>query len=121
MYWLGLDPIRVKQVEIGARPHYFKKDHQDESDFEDQMGKCFSLLSKVMLHRAKACFLVGRSIIHGRVIDNAKILERSAQRNGFTVEELIERRIPTTRKAFNPSNSKINREQLMVFSLEKKK
>ena len=120
MYWLGLDPIRVREVEIGARPHYFKKDHQDESDFEDQMGKCFKLLSKVMLPRAKACFLVGRSIIHGRVIDNAKILERAAQRNGFAVEELIERRIPTTRKAFNPSNSKINQEQLMVFSLEGK-
>jgi site-specific DNA-methyltransferase (cytosine-N4-specific) len=121
MYWLGLDPIKVRTDEIGARPHYFKKNHQDESDFEAQMGRCFDLLSKVMLLRAKACFLVGRSIIHGRVIDNRKILERAAELHGFLVEETIERRIPTTRKAFNPSNSRINQEQLIVFSLDERK
>ena len=24
MYWLGMDPIAVRQQEIGARPHYFR-------------------------------------------------------------------------------------------------
>ena len=120
MYWLGINPIEVRQFEIGARPHYFKKNHQDESDFERQMSTCFKLLSKKMLLGAKACFLVGRSIIHGRIIDNASLLQRAAQQHGFVVQEIIERRIPTTRKAFNPAHSKINQEHLIVFDLQQK-
>ena len=120
MYWLGMDPVAVREKEIGARPHYFKKNHQDEKDFEQQMSKCFSLLAHVMRKGAKACFLVGRSIIHGRVIDNAALLQRAAKPHGFVAEGIIERRIPSTRKTFNPSYGKIKREHLIVFALETK-
>ncbi len=116
MYWLGMDPLWVKEREIGARPHYFKKNHQDEHDFERQMSKCFEVLSHIMLPDSKACFLVGRSIIHGRVIDNTAILRRAANEHGFTLMDIIERKIPATRKAFNPANSKISSEHVMVFS-----
>lgn len=117
MYWLSMDPIAVREQEIGARPHYFKKNHQTESDFESQMETCFRLLSQVMVPGARACFLVGRSIIHGRTIDNAAILQRSASLNGFSTEQIIERKIRLTRKTFNPAHSKINQEHLLVFKL----
>lgn len=116
MYWLGMNPIAVKEREIGARPHYFKTKHQDEKDFERQMGRCFWLLSRVMLSNAKACFLVGRSIIHGREIDNVALLQRAAEPHGFRFESAVERQIPATRKTFNPSHGKINKEHVIVFS-----
>lgn len=118
MFWLGMDPIAVREREIGARPHYFKTNHQDETDFERQMGNCFRLLSRVMLPHAKACFLVGRSIIHAREIDNVALLARSAKPHGFEVEEVVARNIPSTRKAFNPSHAKITKEHIVVFSLK---
>jgi len=118
MYWLGMDPIAVREQEIGARPHFFRKHAQSEKDFERQMSACFQLLSQVMLPAAKACFLVGRSIIHGRVIDNTMLLARAAQAHGFKVEGTVERRIPAHRKTFNPAHGKINREHLVVFSRE---
>ena len=117
MYWLGMDPIAVKRSEIGARAHYFKKYHQDERDFEEQMKVCFKLLSKVMIPKCFACFLVGHSVIHGRTINNVDLLVRAAQPYGFTVNGIIERRIPKTRKAFNPSHGKLSREHLVVFAL----
>ncbi len=118
MYWLGMDPIEVKDKEIGARPHFFKKNHQDEGDFELQMATCFALLSKVMMRGAKACFLVGRSIIHGRRVDNLAILKRAAECYGFVLEASVERQIPTTRRTFNPSHGNINKEHVAIFSLE---
>lgn len=118
MYWLGMDPIAVRQQEIGARPHYFKVNHQDEHDFERQMGDCFRLLSQVMKPGAKACFLIGRSIIHGRVIDNVALLQRASQPHGFIPHGLVERTIPSTRKTFNPAHSKITREHVVVFDLQ---
>lgn len=120
MYWLGMDPLAVKSREIGARPHYFKRNHQTEKDFERQMTRCFWLLARVMRTDAKACFLVGRSIIHGRYIDNCAILKRAATQNGFVLEGITERNILITRKAFNPSHGKITKENVAVFRLKKK-
>jgi site-specific DNA-methyltransferase (cytosine-N4-specific) len=119
MFWLGMNPIAVREKEIGARPHYFKTKPQDERDFERQMGVCFNLLSRVMLPDAKACFLVGRSIIHGREIDNVALLRRSAEPHGFEFKGSVERNIPATRKTFNPSHGKITKEHVIVFSLSR--
>ena len=120
MYWLGMDPIDVRQHEIGARPHYFKVNSQDEHDFERQMSMTFRLLSEIMNLNAKACFLIGRSVLHGRVIDNVSLLQRAARTHGFVTEGIVERRIPATRKTFNPEYGKINREHIIVFRLKTK-
>lgn len=118
MYWLGMDPIAVREAEIGARPHYFKKNHQTEHDFERQMGRCFWLLSKTVRKGCYACFVVGRSVIHGRHIDNEALLERAAFRHGFRKAGSIQRTIARNRKAFNLSHATIDHERIVVFALE---
>jgi DNA modification methylase len=120
MYWLGMDPIAVRNSEIGARPHYFKKNHQTEHDFERQMGQCFWLLSRVMRPGAHACFVVGRSIIHGREIDNELLLERAAVPHGFRKIASVQRNIAVNKKSFNLSHGTINREGIVVFALGQK-
>lgn len=120
MYWLGLDPIAVREKEIGARPHYFKKNHQTEVDFERQMARCFWLLSHVMGEGCIACFVVGRSVIHGRSIDNEAILAKAASAHGFSKIGSVSRRIATARKSFNPAHGTINHEQVVAFKLEQK-
>ena len=115
MYWLGMDPLQVRKMEIGARPHYFRKQPATEADFEHQMTQVFYLLSKIMMPQALACFLVGRSIIHGKTIDNSSLLKRAAETNGFLQVAKVERRISQTRKAFNPVVSTINQESIILF------
>jgi site-specific DNA-methyltransferase (cytosine-N4-specific) len=115
MYWLAMDPLSVRAAEIGARPHYFKKNHQTEADFQRQMETVFRLLSAVTSSRALTCFIVGRSIIHGRRIDNADLLERAAATVGFRRLLTVERAIVATRKTFNPAISHITSEALLIF------
>ena len=115
MYWLGMDPIAVREAEIGARPHYFKKNHQTEDDFERQMEKCFLLLSKTMKSSAYACFIVGRSIIHGRTIDNEALLERAGGVHGFLKVGSVQRQIAASRKSFNLTHGRINKEAVIIF------
>src|SRR5207247_2783717 len=69
MYWLGFDPISVREVEIGARPHFFKKNHHTADDFERQMAGVFRLLDRTLRPSGIACFVVADSLIHGRIVD----------------------------------------------------
>jgi site-specific DNA-methyltransferase (cytosine-N4-specific) len=116
MYWLGMDPVAVRQCEIGARPHYFKARHQTEHDFERQMGRCFWLLARVLRQGCHACFVVGRSVIHGREIDNEALLERAAAQHGFRKAASVGRTIAAHRKSFNLAHGTINRERIVVFT-----
>jgi site-specific DNA-methyltransferase (cytosine-N4-specific) len=115
MYWLGYDPIAVREREIGARPHYFRKNHQTAADFERQMGKLFGLLGSVTTKTAPLCFVISDSIIHGQRVDNRALMSRAAETAGYSLSEASVRRIPYTRKAFNPAVSPRNSEHVLVF------
>jgi site-specific DNA-methyltransferase (cytosine-N4-specific) len=65
-----------------------------------------------------ACFIVGRSIIHGREIDNESLLERAASPEGFLKVASVGRNIAVTRKSFNLVHGTINRERIVVFVFE---
>lgn len=115
MYWLGMDPIAVRNREIGARPHYFKKNHQTETDFANQMSVLFSLLADLLLPGRYACFVVGRSVIHGRTIDNVALLAAAAASEGFNYVGSANRTIARNRKSFNLSHAGIEQETIVVF------
>lgn len=115
MYWLGMDPQHVRDREIGARLHYFKRNPQTPEDFERQMGTVFSLVASVMIRRGHACFQIGDSVIKGTLVDNAAIIDRAADKCGFTSVLRLEREIPPTRKAFNARFARIRREKILVY------
>lgn len=115
MWWLGFDPLAVKEQEIGARAHFFKRNHHTEAHFWHQMHNTFKLIDKVLVERGYACFVIGRSKIHGRIIDNADIIKSVAAEIGFSVIARIERPISSTRKSFNLSHANIKTETVLVL------
>ena len=115
MWWLGYDPLYVKVHEIGARPHYFKKNHQTPEDFRNQMAKVFSLLNDICIKNSYACFVMGDSKIHGEIIDNTKFLCDAATENNFDIVVIMNRDISLSRKAFNLANSRLKNENVVIF------
>ncbi len=115
MWWLGFDPLAVKEQEIGARAHFFKRNHHTEEHFWDQMRGTFQLISKVLVKDGYACFVIGRSKIHGKIIDNADIVQAVAAEIGFSTSARIERTISSTRKSFNLSHANIKTETVLVL------
>lgn len=115
MWWLGNNPLYVKDHEIGARPHYFKKNHQTPEDFRDQMAKVFSLLKEICIDKSYACFVLGASKIHGKIIDNTGLLCDAAAASKFEAVAILNRDIDLSRKAFNLTNSRLKTENLVVF------
>lgn len=115
MWWLGFDPIAVKDKEIGARAHFFKKNHHTADLFVDQMRKAFSLIDRVLVRNGYVCFVVGRSQIHGKLVDNSAIIERVAREGLFVPITRFERVISPNRKSFNLSHANIKTESILVF------
>jgi hypothetical protein len=115
MWWLGFDPLAVKKKEIGARAHFFKTNHHTADHFIAQMDLTFSLLRRAVIPGGHVCFVAGRSKIHGKVIDNAKIIEVAAARCGFARIFRTERAILANRKSFNLSHANIKTETVLVL------
>lgn len=115
MWWLGFDPIAVKEKEIGARAHFFKKNHHTADLFIDQMRGTFSLIDSVLVKDGFVCFVVGRSKIHGKIINNGDIIEQVAMEVGLTPVSRFERAINANRKSFNLSHANIKTETILVF------
>lgn len=115
MWWLGFDPLSVKDQEIGARAHFFKSDSHTEQHFWAQMRETFGLIDKALVKRGFACFVIGRSKIHGKLIDNASIIETVADEVGFVTAARIERTIAAARKSFNLSHANIKTETVLVL------
>ena len=115
MWWLGYDPLAVKAQEIGARAHFFKRECHTEENFWDQMRRAMLLIDTVLVNSGFACFVIGRSKIHGRLINNARIIQTVAEEQGLRLVAQIERVISANRKSFNLSHANIKTETVIVF------
>lgn len=115
MWWLGFNPVEVRTYEIGARPHYQKKNGQTEKDFYRQMDQVFNLLVECLRKNGHICFVVGRSIIAGRIIDNGELIRTIGETHGLDLVADITREIAATKKSFNLKYGKIREENILVF------
>lgn len=115
MYWLGYDPQAVKQREIGARPHFFKKNPHTPQTFFLQMSDVLGAATKNLVSSGWVCIVVGRSMIQGVHVDNSKIVQNVAQELGLKHIKTIDRVIAASSKSFNLAHARIKSEEILVF------
>ncbi|MBK8460757.1 MAG: hypothetical protein IPL43_11740 [Micropruina sp.] len=105
MYWLRQDPIAVRTDELGARPHYSKKNGLHEDDFAVRWARS-SQMSRVLRPGSPVAIVVGDSMIGGRVVDNRSLLFDAAAGAGFTPRAATTRTIVRRRSSFNGSHGR---------------
>lgn len=115
MLWLGYDPQIVKQLEIGARYKYYGTYGESENDFYHQMESLFRNLFNLIISGGFIGFIIGRSIIHGKYIENYKMIIRAAEKNNFSLIDIIERDINSSKKSFNLAHAKITNEKILIL------
>lgn len=115
MEFLGFDPKEVKKEEIGTRTRYFRKTPESIEVFHQQMEKILQMSLDVLVDGGYIAVVVGRSIIRGVEYDNGYDIELIGKRIGLKFITTVEREILIGKKSFNPKNSKINTEKIVVF------
>ena len=120
MYWLGFDPIGVREKEIGARPHYSGPNGMDIEHFVGDIAECFRGISTHLIDEAHIALLVSsKCTIRKAVFDLPPLLKEALEAEGYTFLGCSERTIPRTRKAFNPSIGSIDSEVMLFFQWDR--
>lgn len=115
MYWLGYDPQKVKENEIGTRSLFYKSKKPANYEFVQQMNSLLTFLYNRCVDGAYLCFVLGRSKIYGKIVDNDKIISKIAQNIGYKYDLTIEREMNVRKKSFNLTNSRIQKEYIVIF------
>jgi len=117
MVWLGMDQPKFKAEEIGSHRKYSRKAPTKEKvkEFREEMGAMFRWLRSHLRQGRYAAFVIGDSIVDGQLISNADIMAEAGEESGFKEMSRIERKIHSTKKAFNPKIGKIKKEQILIL------
>lgn len=114
MYWLNLDPLWSRSHEIGARPFYSGGGKLDESDFQEDMERVFRNLYKVTHKDSVQFWIIGDSIIKGRLIDNANIITNACSKYGWKVLGTIKRNLVRSKSSFQGIGRQKKEEILVI-------
>ncbi len=115
LFWLGMDPLKLRKLEIGAHADYSKKNGPNEFDFMRDMEKCMLNTSKILKKGSFFILVIGNSILKGRHIENNKILQQAAEATPFNFVTEFTRNIKLNRKSFNPKIGNIKQEKILIF------
>ncbi len=116
MYWLGFDPVPVRTREIGARPHYSGQSGKSIDTFLGDMTEAFRGIRHHLVPRAYVVIIIGsRCQIRKTVHDVPPLLAEALKSSGYNLLARIERKIPRSRKVFNPEIGSIDSEAVMLF------
>lgn len=119
MYWLDMDPKRLKENEIGSHANYSKKNGLTVMDFEKNMELCFINISKFLKKNKYFCIVIGDSILKGKKIKNDELLKKVSLNTNFNLKYKMERKINLSKKSFNPLIGNIKKEKILIFKNEK--
>ncbi len=117
MLWLDMDQPTFKQAEIGSHRKYSKKGDgaADAETFRAELGQILGWLGKSLRSGGYACFVIGDSVLKGRVVHNDQLLSSAAVENNFSLEANMTRRLQDSKKSFNPAIGKVKDEHIVIL------
>jgi len=120
MIWLGMDQPKFKAEEIGSHRKYSRKGPNGATaqTFQNEMRRILVWLRTHLKAHRHACFVVGDSTIRGERINNADLISEAGRLEGFVEVARPNRRLQSTKKAFNPAIGSIKEERILVLQNE---
>ena len=114
LFWLGFDPRALGRIEIGSHlRHQRNRTGFDEfrADVAQALDGCF----RILLPGRYAVFVVGDALFKGELCSTSDAIRDAAQKAGFSVCGVIDRRIHDTRRSFAKPARRARDERLVVL------
>ena len=114
LFWLGMDPIKLKKEEIGAHLEH-SYNTQSIQRYSNDMKLCMNEMYRVLKKKKYVCIVIGDSIVKGEIVNSHEILMDLAEQIGLEFMISIEREIDASSKSFNPLIGNIKKEHILIF------
>jgi len=119
MYWLGEDPRKVRELEIGLHHRVDSQSYEVATDeYVESMGGVFRGVSRALRQGGRFVLLVGDGIVKGKVVEMRPLVRKLADSTGLTEEEATAIPLRTVSRRFI-KEAKIDRKQHHVITLVK--
>ncbi len=114
LHWINADVPFARDLEIGKHDTFTRPKATPDRYFHD-MKECFTEWSRVLKKGKKAFVVVGDAIVSKQPVPVADLLIEVGLESGLLIEQHYVREIRKDKKAFNPSNSRLGQEHLLLF------
>lgn len=119
MHWLGFDPHKVRKFEIGC--HHTSNDPESAmSRYTRDMELIFEQFSRVLKNNAHVCFVIGDSILNGKLIQADKLIIKIASEFNFEIKDTLVQNLKKTTRSFNSSFSNGKKNEYIILLQNKK-
>jgi len=112
LFWLGYDPTKIGQVEIGSH----LKHQRESSGFEsylDDLVTAVRAINRVLKPGRYAALVIGDSLYNGKVYKTAELLNNAV--DGFDAYKIIERKIHRTKRSFAAPARRASSEKILLL------
>ena len=114
LLWLGFDPVKLGQIEIGSHLKHQREKSGFQSYFQD-LRAAVETMSRVLRPGRYAAVVLGDSVYEGEIHDPAAELAQASADVGFDACAVIERPIHATKRSFAHVGRRATCERIVVM------
>ena len=114
LFWLGFDPRKLGQIEIGSHLRHQRNDTGFE-EYRNEMEMVLQGCIKVLQPGRYAVFVVGDALFKGESFSTSNTICDIARTAGFTVVGVIDRPVHQTKRSFAKPGRRARGEQLVIL------
>jgi site-specific DNA-methyltransferase (cytosine-N4-specific) len=114
IHWIGGSVEFSRDKEIGCHDVFTRPRATPEKYFVD-MEACFSEWQRITRKGGRCLIVIGDAIVSRQPVFVADIFVDLMKKLSFPLESRWIRELPTTKRSFNVTNSRINQEHVLLF------
>ena len=114
LFWLGFDPRKLGQIEIGSHLRH-QRNNSGFEEYHEDMVKVLSGCAHALAPGRFAVFVVGDALFKGESFSTASAIAEAAETAGLRVVGTVDRPIHTTKRSFAKPARRARLEQLVVL------
>lgn len=114
IFWLGHDPKKMGQAEIGSHLRH-QKQATEFSSYIDEMTAALRNVNAALKPGGLAVIVVGDAVFKGETFPTSKHLGVAAESVGMRVLAEIDRDLPENKRSFISAARRLRKEQLLVL------
>ena len=114
LFWLGMDPSSLRQVEIGSHLKH-QRERDPAKSYESDMAKVLGNAYDITMPGRYCAMVIGNGVYRGQEYHTARNLSKIAEAGGWSVLPPITRHLPRNRRSVTSAGRRLMSEEILLL------